>query len=313
MGSTRRALLKAGLAFPAARAAAAQDVLTAAATGDPIVHPWQSLARGFARIPEGKFLMGERESAHEVWLDVFLLAKYLVTNAEYKTFTDDTGQRPPRYWRGGAYPEGKANHPVLWVSWHDAQSYCAWMSRGAGRRISLPTEAQWEKAARGPEGFLYPWGNDRNRDNLNYNGVCARRYGLAAGPDGRVTGWREFTESAQYRDLVAQGGYTTPVGAFPGGRSAYGCYDMAGNAWQWCLDWYKADYYHLPGAARNPQGPRLEEADEVNRAGEHGKCKVIRGGSWYAQFTSARSVNREETRRPESGYHSVGFRVAAAG
>ena len=127
--------------------------------------------------------------------------------------------------------------------------------------------------------------------------------------DGRVPGWLEFRETAAYRELMDGGGHTTPVDAFPQGKSFYGCYDMAGNAWEWCLDWYKQDYHQLPDAYRNPHGPSLEQADNVNRAAEHGKVKVIRGGSWYAQMISARSVNREETRRPEGAYHSVGFRI----
>ena len=177
--------------------------------------------------------------------------------------------------------------------------------------MTLPTEAQWEKAARGPKALAYPWGNERNPRNLNFNGVCALKYGLEVSADGRVPGWKEFTESLVYRDLVDHGGYTTPVGSFPQGKCFYGCYDMAGNAWQWCSDWYMREYYGLPGSDRNPQGPGKDQADDVNRAAEHGKCKVIRGGSWYAQLNSARSVNREESRRPEGGYHSVGFRVAA--
>jgi len=263
-------------------------------------------------IPSGKFAMGEGQSAHEVYLDAFYMGKFLVTNAEYKAFVDATGHAPlPHHWRSGMFAEGKANHPVLWVSWNDARKYCAWVSTRIGRAVTLPTEAQWEKAARGPQGFLYPWGNEPNTKNLNYQGLCASKYGLEVTADGRVVGWKEFTATPAYRELVDRGGYTTPVDAFPQGKSGYGCYDMAGNAWQWCLDWYKRDYYKLPGANRNPQGPSRDEADDVNRAAEHGKCKVVRGGSWYPHVGSARTVCREETRRPEGGYHSVGFRTVA--
>lgn len=297
MKLNRRLFLQSGLAFAAARPLLPQDGVR--------------VTTGMVYIPAGTFTMGEGQTAHQVSLDGFYMGRFLVTNAEYKAFVDAGDPVPrPRHWRGGTFPEDKANHPVLWVSWEDAQKYCVWMSHRTGQTMMLPTEAQWEKAARGPQAFRYPWGNDRNPQNLNFNGLCARKYGLEVTADGHVPGWREFTETTEYRELVDRGGYTTPVDAFPQGKSAYGCYDMAGNAWQWCSDWYMQEYYKLPDAARNPRGPSREQADEVNRAAERGKCKVIRGGSWYGQLASASSVYREETRKPERGYHSVGFRVA---
>lgn len=265
------------------------------------------------RVPAGKFTMGERETVHEVYLDDFHIGKYPVTNAEYRKFTDATGQRMlPRHWKAtGTFPEGKADHPVLWVSWNDAMKYCEWLSSQTNAKVTLPTEAQWEKAARGTEAFVFPWGNDRNQNNLNFNGLCARHYGLEVTADGRVPGWRDFTETAEYRRLVDDGGYTTAVGSFPSGKSPYGCYDMAGNAYEWCLDWYTSDYFRLPSADTNPAGPDVDHAENVNRAAEHGKVKVIRGGSWYGHLMSGRTTNREETRRPEGGYHTVGFRIVS--
>jgi formylglycine-generating enzyme required for sulfatase activity len=331
MKIARRSFLQAGLVLGGGLPIPAQssdaDALTTAATGDPIPHPLSKktyfvesadsrveVPQSMVYVAAGRFTMGERQATHDVYLDGFAMAKYLVTNAEYNAFADATQHRMlPRYWSSRTYPEGKANQPVLWVSWNDAQEYCAWVSKGTGHTVALPTEAQWERAARGPQAFLYPWGNDANPRNLNFNGVCAAKYGLEVASDGRVPGWLAFRDTQPYHDLVDHGGYTTPVGAYPQGRSYYGCYDMGGNAWQWCSDWYMQEYYRLAGADRNPHGPDREHADEVSRAGEHGKCKVIRGGSWYAQLTSARSVNREETRRPEGGYHSVGFRVIATG
>jgi formylglycine-generating enzyme required for sulfatase activity len=311
-------VLAAGL--PALPKEVERDALTTAATGETIPHPLSKrtqrvndvdVPEGMVYVPAGKFTMGERQAVHEVYLDGFCMAKYLVTNAEYKAFATATGHtRLPRHWRNTTFPEGKANHPVLWVSWDDAQEYCAWVSKGTGRVVALPTEAQWEKAARGPKAFLYPWGNDANTENLNYNGLCARKFGLEVTANGHVSGWKEFTATPPYRELVDHGGYTTPVGAYPRGKSFYGCYDMAGNAWQWCTDWYMQEYYKLPDANHNPKGPSREKADDVHRAAERGKVKVVRGGSWYAHLISARSVFREETRRPEGGYHSVGFRIA---
>jgi formylglycine-generating enzyme required for sulfatase activity len=297
MTITRRSVVGAGLA---------------AAFGEPISRA--AAPTGMVEIPAGGFTMGEGQGARRVYLDGFYMAKYQVTNAEYNAFANAAGGiRLPRYWRGGTFPEDKTNHPVLWVSWIDAQKYCAWRSRESGRVVTLPTEAQWEKAARGPQGFRYPWGNDADPRNLNYNGLCARKYGLLVTADGQAPGWRDFTETAEYCALVGRGGFTTPVDAFPQGKSAYGCFDMAGNAWEWCLDWYMRDYFKLADAGRNPQGPSREQADEVNRAAEHGKGKVIRGGSWYAHLSSASSLYRQETRGPEAGYHSVGFRVVING
>jgi formylglycine-generating enzyme required for sulfatase activity len=310
----------------AGEVAEAQDGACVAATGETIPHPCsmatytikdgeQSIEVPAATVyvPAGKFTMGERQSAHEVYLDAFCIGKYEVTNAEWKMFLDDTGSRArPRYWRDGKIPPGKENHPLLFVSWNDARKYCAWVSKKTGWSVSLPTEAQWEKAARGgSKEYLFPWGNDRETKNCNYSGYCASRYGLPIDQNGEVSGWRQFTKTDPYREIMATGGYTTPVGTFPAGKSAYGAYDMAGNAFEWCLDWYKEDYYKLADAGTNPKGPSEQEAEEVHKAQERGKNKVIRGGSWYAHFSSCLTTSRREVRDPTSGYHSVGFRVVA--
>ncbi len=152
-------------------------------------------------IPAGEFTMGSREASdekpiHKIHLDTFRIDKYPVTNAQYKRFVDATGREPPAHWKDGTYPPDKAIHPVVNVTWHDAVAYAEW----AGKR--LPTETEWEKAARGADGRVYPWGDEFDKDKCN-------------------------TKESGIKD-------TTPVGQYsPGGDSPYGCCDMAGNVWEW--------------------------------------------------------------------------------
>lgn len=164
-------------------------------------------------IPAGKFIMGTDERLsdegpqHTVHLDRYSIDKYEVTNLQYKKFIDATGRRSPKHFRNRTYPAGKADHPVTYVTWYDAKDYCEW----AGKR--LPTDAEWEKAARGTDGRTYPWGND---------------FGI------------ERANTPQRWAKLGQSGDTTPVGAFEKGVSPYGLYDMSGNVWEWTSSWYLA-------------------------------------------------------------------------
>lgn len=187
------------------------------------------------RIPDGEFLMGltkknwierlfsdiEPEQAqHKVLLTEYKIGKYPITCREYQAFVQDSQYRAPWDWFGNQYPAGKAEHPVVNVSWVDAQSYCAWLSQKTGKRYRLPSEAEWEKAARGTDGRMYPWGNQVEAGRAN----CTSPVG------------------------------TTPVGQFsPQGDSPYGCVDMAGNVWEWVNDWYDPSYYRS-SPANNPTG-----------------------------------------------------------
>ena len=163
-------------------------------------------------IPAGAFTMGldegeaDERPAHEVELPAYYIEILEVTNAQFAAFVEDTGYTTESEKGGGqgwkAFAEGKDNHPVVKVSWNDATAYCEW----AGRR--LPTEAEWEKAARGMEGNLYPWGNEWDISRVN-------------------------AKESGYRG-------TTPVGLFGDGASPYGVLDMSGNVWEWTADWYQA-------------------------------------------------------------------------
>ncbi|MBI4552620.1 MAG: SUMF1/EgtB/PvdO family nonheme iron enzyme [Candidatus Latescibacteria bacterium] len=159
-------------------------------------------------VPAGPFWMGgdstnaDERPFHQVSTEAFYVDRYEVTNAQYKRFLEATGHTPPRHWLNGEYPPGEARYPVVGVSWYDADAYAKW----AGKR--LPSEAEWEKAARGTDGRLYPWGDEFRPERLN------------------VGGNEDSYET------------TSPVGSFPEGVSPYGVLDMGGNVWEWTTDWY---------------------------------------------------------------------------
>lgn len=200
-------------------------------------------------IPAGAFTMGDttgdgdprERPVHTVELDAFYIGKYEVTNAEWRRFRDDPGYDDPKYWpngrvmpkdqipywtmannHGGGTPDSD-RYPVIGVNWDGAVAYCNWLSAKTGKKYRLPTEAEWEKAARGTDKRRYPWGNDISRENANYVG-------------------------AQEFDTVK------PVGSYPKGVSSYGVHDMAGNLMEWCADWYARDYYSR-SPRKNPKGP----------------------------------------------------------
>lgn len=163
-------------------------------------------------VPAGEFIMGtdarlpDEGPQHKVKLAAFYIDKYEVTNLQYEQFIQATQRRSPIHFKNRTYPEGKADHPVINVSWEDAHDYCAW----AGKR--LPTDQEWEKAARGTDGRIYPWGNTFDPSKANVPGR-----------------WKE----------LGAFGDTTPVGAFEAGKSPYGVYDMSGNVWEWTDSWYQ--------------------------------------------------------------------------
>ena len=179
----------------------------------------------------------DEKPAHEVHLDAFYIGKYPVTNAEYARYMADIG-------RAFTVPAGKADHPVVEVSWYDARDYAAW----AGMR--LLTEAEWEKAA--------SW------DEAGRSGLLGRQRGHK-----RAYPWGDQFDPKKCNSEESGIGGTTPVGKYsPQGDSPYGVADMAGNVWEWCADWYDSDYYRK-SPAENPTGP----AD--------GDWRVLRGGSYY--------------------------------
>jgi formylglycine-generating enzyme required for sulfatase activity len=296
--------------------------VTAAATGEKIPHPLSKktynlryLGRtikgpeGMVYVPAGTFTMGEGESEHKVYLDAYFIGKYEVTNAEWKAFLDATEYKVlPSHWKGRDFPQGTDAHPVAYVAWVDAHMYCDWVSTETGRVVRLPTEAQWEKAARGPKGFTYPWGNNWDPKLCNGPWLCASKCGLKVNPDGSVPQWDAFVKSEKWKEVGAAGGYTTAIGSYPQGKSFYGCHDLAGNVFEWCADWSKTDYYKLKDAKKNPQGPDEEDAELCEFSGRKSKARLTRGGSWQHEASFCRSISRCRD-LPTRRSNSLGFRV----
>lgn len=216
--------IKAPVQKAAPRAASAGDEMT--------IQLAEGVEMAFVRVPAGEFWMGSygndpnayssEKPRHKVHLDAYWIGKYPVTNAQYEMFVKSNGYKKPSHWKKGIIPANKEDHPVINMNWKDAQAFCLWASKISGRAIHLPSEAQWEKAARGTDERKYPWGGEKpNPRLLNFN---------------------------------LNVGDTTAVGSYPAGVSPYGALDMAGNVWEWTTDWYGEDYYRK-SPLENPTGP----------------------------------------------------------
>jgi len=288
----------------------------------------QKLPEDMVLIPEGPFLMGSTENEinklleldtnveasrfdveipqREVYMSAYLIDKYPVTNAEYKKFIESGGYKQRDFWSdagwdyvlqaklldsGGVHSalDGEDDCPVVNVSWYEAEAFAKYM----GKR--LPTEAEWEKAVRGTDGRIYPWGNEFDKTKLN----CA--------------------ESKIEKP--------TPVTKYPEGISDYGCFDMAGNVWEWTADWFDSQYYRS-APDRDPQGPaKAEDKPFFGRPEDVGTsiyelepaeagsstlsdCKVLRGGSWNGGgVIHIRCANRDYD-EPDYKNDTIGFRCA---
>lgn len=236
-------------------------------------------------VPAGNFVMGsdmgafDERPAHSVRLGAYLIDKHEVTNAQFERFVTSAGYSPKGPWRRTARPRG---HPVRFVTWHDAHAYATW----AGRR--LPTEAQWEKAARGEKQRVYPWG-------LTWQpGLARTDLSPSAGP--------------------------TQVGSFPKGAGPYGCLDMAGNVWEWVGDWYDRYYYkqfRAGSLAQDPQGPpdgappERRFVESKTAAGkERSTRKVVRGGGWVRSGRENARTSKRAWSNPRYWSNDTGFRCA---
>ena len=182
-------------------------------------------------VPAGSFLMGcdtgrdEEQPVHRVWVDAFLLGVFPVRNRDYEPFLRVTGHPPPPFWNHADFHH--PDQPVAAVSWFEAVKYCDWLRGISGKQYRLPTEAEWERAARaGREGELYTWGNEPPHEHAEY----MRRWG------GEVKA-------------------TLPVGGAP---NLWGFYELGENVHEWCADWFQKDYYAV-SPEKNPRGPATGE------------------------------------------------------
>lgn len=239
-------------------------------------------------VPAGAFLMGGENGAlsempaHRVELDGYYIDTYEVTVAQYRACVQAGGCPAPGTGDFCTYEmPGGDTHPADCLTWNAAQLYCDW----AGLR--LPTEAQWEKAARGTDGRTYPWGEGLDRSKANYGidpcPVCA--------PNLSFEVWQTTFD--------ANDGYlhTAPVGSYGSGVSPYGAYDMAGNAWEYVSDWYDSTYY-AHSVVRNPPGP------------EQGAKHIMRGGGFDNDRWTVRAANRNGDVDATTRSPNMGFRCA---
>ncbi|MEW6735612.1 MAG: formylglycine-generating enzyme family protein [Acidobacteriota bacterium] len=234
-------------------------------------------------IPAGTFEMGSENGqanetpVHGIKLSAFEISKYEITNYQFRTFIKATNyktlaEREKKKFTWETYGErGREKYPVVMVAWEDAMEYCQWLSKQTGETYRLPSEAQWEYAARGGSvGKAYPWGDELEVSKANFAADSSR---------------------LSYAEPVLE--FIRPVGSYE--PNSFGLYDVIGNVWEWCYDWYKDDYYD-ESPAQNPLGP------------EDGKLRITRGGGWGHSSLFCRVSLRKPT-HPSFKSSSIGFRV----
>lgn len=246
-----------------------------------------------ACIPAGEFIMGsldgraDERPPRRVYLDAFEINRYEVTNGQYQRFLLETGRKGPQYWQGSDYPAGQADYPVVGAGWQEANAYCEW----AGKR--LPTEAEWEKACRGPYGYVFPWGDvwDYSKANSGYDQV-------EHWPLSLEEGWQLLRYTAGESEVPT----LQPVGSYPDGASGYGVLDLAGNLSEWMADWYNWDGYgDLPATNPIGTGPPWNHS--------------VRGSGWFdrrGQEDGIADASRCAARNSSHSYDDprIGFRCA---
>jgi formylglycine-generating enzyme required for sulfatase activity len=343
-----------GAGAKATDASPAGDFLTKAADGTGIPHPTSTrtdpvtdgtrtilVPEAMVYVPAGDYTVGTGSGAKTAHLDGYCIGRFDVTNAEYKAFLDATGsRRHPSYWTGGTYPEGKANHPVVYVSLTDALAYADWVSKGTGWKVTIPTSDRWEKAARGPKGYLYPWGNTPDTtyangvltSKSNFNAVTAAYY-LTNHPKMPVTYNNKKSKYFGTRTTVDR-----IAGYDDAGNPTYLSVGAHGSVRGWVSHATYTGFIYtdlftaLNAAGGNTSAVGSYEAGKsaygccdmagnvwnwcdtrivaTNGAEKGRTVNEIRGGSWYAMGNSCRSVAIGEGRSAAGAYNTVGFRIA---
>jgi formylglycine-generating enzyme required for sulfatase activity len=271
---------------PPTRASTPSTVTPTPATAQPV--PYATRFREMdgavmVYVPAGEFMMGSAEGEgydeehpqHTLYLSDFWIDQTEVTNEQYGLCVATGACSASRYADDDDF--NGADQPVMGVSWYDAQAYCQWLSEETGQGYRLPTEAEWEKAARGMDGRKYPWGNAFDSGRLNF---CDANCDLD---------WQDSRADDSYQ-------YTAPVGSYPAGASPYGALDMAGNVWEWCSTEFR-DYRY------DPDDGREALAASGNR--------LLRGGSWFRALGFARCACRFGV-GPNNRNDDMGFRVVAS-
>ena len=256
-------------------------------------------------VPAGEFEMGDNFEegdadevpVHTVYLDAYYIGKYKVTNKEYQKLIKDKGYENPDYWAVGGFNEygeeprfwkdprfkgggipGNENYPVVGISWFEAVAYCCWLSAKTGVSYRLPTEAEWEKAARGTDQRRFAWGNEIDRHYANYE--------HSGDP------FEPGITPVDYYDGTTRNGFETKKNV-----SASGACEMIGNVWEWCLDWYGGSAYYAVSEKNNPCGP------------DSGSSRILRAGGWVDSSYYHRAANRNssfpENRNPIQGFRCV--------
>lgn len=255
----------------------------------PAAVPAQQNEKGgdMVQVPAGSFLFGTNEQdaggdalaigiskpwysdegpQQKIFLKSFYIDRHETTNRLYKAYVDAVGALPPRDWQGNNYPEGKADHPVIWVNWYDASNFCEW----AGKR--LPTEKQWEKAARGENGNMYPWGNEFHREYAN------------------------LPDKPGSKNTLAK------VGSFPKGATPLGIHDLVGNVWEWTAD----DY--APYKDSTYKSPNFDGGFKVVRGVSASDIGHFPGSSYLAVLQKFAHSGFRQFLNPDEGSMDVGFR-----
>lgn len=238
------------------------------------------------RIPAGEFsmgksILGERSDytyEHNVFLYSYWISKFEITNEEYGRYLEDNKGAEPQFWNDKSF--NAPDQPVVGITWFEAHGYCRWLSKKTGKKYFLPTEAQWEKAARGTDHRTWPWGN-------TFKFICLTSE-IKPKPQKKKKSKKEETEEKPTENSLA-------VNNFPLDQSFYKVIGMAGNVSEWILDWYDPHYYRS-SPKQNPTGPTTRSH------------KVIRGGSFILDRSFSRTFNRFYD-RPDARYNFLGFRI----